>query len=131
MAAPRTPTGLRKAERAAWRRLIVELGGADLLDPSDEPLLRALAVLIARGEDIRAALDGAPLLTTTARGGDTGNPLLGHERETIKEIRMLHERLTKLVAERGGAKKKPQSLSEMRRGLHVVKRQRGRRAAGA
>jgi phage terminase small subunit len=119
MTAPRIPSTLRKEEKAAWRRIVADVGGRDVLDPSDEPILRSLAVLVARGENLRRALEDADLLIETQRGAWTGNPLLGHERETIKEIRLLHERLMKAIAGRGG-QKKPASLASMRRDLRVV-----------
>lgn len=150
MSAPRMPANLRAGEKTAWKSLVDELGGSDALEPIDGPLLRSLATLTARLEDLRAALARAAaspppeprwrrpdaarhapvdplayLLSATARGV-TGNPLLGHERETMKEIRLQHERLVKAIAERnGGRAEKPKSLREMRDSLTAV---RGARA---
>lgn len=121
MTAPRMPAGLRKEERAAWRQLVTELGGRSVLSAADAPLLRSLAVLMARGENLRFALQEADLLVPTVRGM-TGNPLLGHERETIKEIRLLHKALADAIAERGGARSAatPKSLHEVRDQLRAV-----------
>lgn len=130
MTAPRMPSGLRKEERAAWRHLLADIG-ADRLEPSDRPIVLSAALLSARLEDIRAELqhkaesgnddDGRGYLwASTARGGWTSNPLISQERETVKEIRLLHERLEKVLAARGSAGKKPSSLAEMRRDLKVV-----------
>lgn len=121
MTAPRMPKGLRVAEQTAWRQVLAEFGGADAFEPSDGPLLRSLAVLTARLEDIRTILAGAgvKLIVPTARGV-TGHPMLGHERETIKEIRLLHERLAKAMAARGTAQK-PKTLAEMKRDLRVAR----------
>ena len=110
MTAPRVPATLRDSEKAAWRSLVTEFG-SDVLEASDTPLLRSLAILTARLEDLREYLarQSGPkhsleyLMTETVRGV-TGNPLLGHERETIKEIRLLHERLQRIVADRGSAR---------------------------
>lgn len=144
MTAPRMPASLRDAEKAAWRAIVDEFGGTDALRPSDATLLRSLAILSARLEDIRAALAAAAsapppeprpwsrhsgaadaptgyLVTATVRGV-TGNPLLGHERETIKELRLLHERLDRLVAGRMADPARPQSLREMRAALTSVTR---------
>lgn len=147
MSAPPMPANLRKAEKEAWKVIVAEFGGADALRLSDGPLVRSMAILTARLEDIRAALALAAispppaarrysrrpsddeskavndplgyLLTATVRGV-TGNPLLGHERETIKELRLLHERLERLVAARSADPGRPKSLREMRDSLTAV-----------
>lgn len=127
MTAPRMPSHLRDAEKRAWRALVDEFG-ADVLEVSDAALLRSMAILSARLEDLReylARLSGPKgsleyLMTETVRGV-TGNPLLGHERETIKEIRLLHGELAKRVAERGSRTDRPKSLKEMREALKPVK----------
>lgn len=138
------PASLRDAEKSAWRAIVEEFGGTDALRPADATLLRSLAILSARLEDIRAALAAAAsapppdprpwsrhhgtndsptgyLVTATVRGV-TGNPLLGHERETIKELRLLHERLERLVAGRMADPARPKSLREMRASLTSVTR---------
>lgn len=146
MTTPAMPKTLRTAEKAAWKALVDEFGGPDAFRPSDGSLLRSLAILTARLEDIRAALAEAStspapsgrrwsrlpgdapagdpdplgyLVTATVRGV-TGNPLLGHERETIKELRLLHERLERLVAARSADPSRPKSLREMRASLTAV-----------
>ena len=128
MTAPRVPSTLRNSEKAAWRALVAEIG-TEVLEPSDTPLLRSLAILTARLDDLREYLarQSGPkgsleyLMTETVRGV-TGNPLLGHERETIKEIRLLHERLQRVASERGaGRNDGPKTLSQMRANLHAVK----------
>ena len=135
MTAPKMPTGLRPAEQKAWKRVVDEFG-ADSLEPSDTSLLLGMAILYARFDDLRALLyrqEGDTkrrgkarrqlpyLLEGTARGVTT-NPLVGHERETIKEIRLLHERIDKLISERRGSRapERPKSLREVRESLHAV-----------
>ena len=133
----RVPSAFRAKEKAAWRELVEQMG-ADAVRPSDVPLLRSLAILIARLGDLRllleaeeaAALSGhrdLPYLMQRTERGYTANPLLGQERETIKEIRLLHERLERILAARGGASDgRPKSLRELRTSLQAVP---GRRKA--
>lgn len=150
MTAPRMPSNLRPAEKSAWKAIVDDFGGPDALRLSDSALLRSMAILTARLEDIRSALaaasvapppaprrwsrmpdgtageaePGGYLLTSTVRGV-TGNPLLGHERETIKELRLLHERLDRLVGARMADPARPKSLREMRESLTTVKAKTG------
>ena len=132
----RMPSGLRKEEQAAWRELVDEFGGRDVLQASDRTLLRSMALLLARLEDIRAYLakgasrkrDPLGYLTALTARGFTSNPLISQERETIKELRLLHERMERLLAGRGSSRnEKPKSLSDMRRSLQSVEGGRGRR----
>jgi phage terminase small subunit len=134
----RMPAGLRKEEQRAWREIVEEFGGNDVLQPSDRTLLRSMALLTARLEDIRSYLAlGAGkkdplgyLVAITARGF-TSNPLISQERETIKELRLLHERMAKIHAGRGSARNdRPKNLSEMRKSLTAVKGGRAKASSG-
>lgn len=129
MSAPRMPSSLRPPEQRAWKQIVEELGGSAALATSDGTLLRAMAILTARLEDIRAFLaksaereEGLDYLMTETARGFTGNPLLGHERETIKELRLLQERMAKVLQARAlGHEERPQSLRAMRDHLRVAK----------
>lgn len=129
MSAPRMPSSLRPSEQRAWKQIVDEVGGSSLLAASDGSLLRSMAILTARLEDIRAYLaknaereEGLDYLMTQTARGFTGNPLLGHERETIKELRLLQERMAKVLQARSmGHEERPQSLRAMRDRLRVAK----------
>ena len=129
MTAPRMPSSLRKEEQAAWRRIVEDVG-PESLERADRALLWTMAMLEARLEDIRHELqaraasesdeDGRGYLwAKTARGGWTSNPLISQERETVKELRLLWERLAKVLAARRGAAK-PVTLTDMRKRLRVA-----------
>ena len=126
----RAPQGLRESESKLWRRVVDEFGRENL-EPSDTSLVLGLALLYGRLDDIRTLLytqqqaesaegdakrEMPYLLERTVRGMTT-NPLIAHERETIKEIRLLHERLSKIIDGRTGSRDGPASLSAMRRRL--------------
>jgi hypothetical protein len=124
------PETLAHREKVTFRRIVAQFG-ADNLEPSDTMLVRDLAVMDCRLEDIRELIeqqrtsgrkggegerDLPYLLERNSRQGISANPLIGHERETVVEVRRLHERLTKVIADRQGLGG-PQSLAQMQQRL--------------
>lgn len=137
----RAPQGLRPAESKLWKRVVAEFG-ADHLEASDAPLVLGLALLYGRLDDLRSLLFSQqtasaskgddrrelPYLLEKTSRGTTTNPLISHERETIREIRLLHERLSKVIGERGAGVGGPASLAQMRRRLEEPETTRRPRA---
>lgn len=137
------PDTMAHREKVTFRRIVAQFG-AENLEPSDTMLVRDLAVLDCRLEDIRALIeqqrtsarkggegerDLPYLLERNSRQGISANPLIGHERETVVEVRRLHERLTKVIADRTGANG-PRSLAKMRETLAAGPRPRPRVVSG-
>lgn len=122
------PASLAHRERVTFRRIVAQFG-ADNLEPSDTMLVRDLAVLDCRLDDIRAEIERQRsdkdrelpyLLAQNSRSGTSANPLIGHERELVVELRRLHERLSKVIADRTGIGG-PASLDRMRQQLADTK----------
>lgn len=86
------PEGLTDSMRAAWDILVVDLADQGTLERTDRVLIESAAVMWGRARDAREEIERSGYIVPTVRG-TTANPMLGVERESWKELRMLSDLL--------------------------------------
>jgi P27 family predicted phage terminase small subunit len=90
--APRMPSGLSPAMRAAWRRVVGALEAQGTLDSADAAMVEAAAALWARAREARALVAKEGLICRGDRGW-VQHPAVRIERESLTALRLVCEQL--------------------------------------